>query len=233
MFVLTHPNERVALLILAPDPSVEASVYVSYSDERFSQLVRFKNQHQLTTAGVMVSVLDGPPDKGAARKLNRFAIHNRSALDITYRLFFRSEDMVEMSYMQRVIPPRSTATYADESGWQILPETSAIVLSAPIQKTTAADTTIVAGVAGRKIRVLYYTMSANATCFLRWKSGASTFLTGQMRAYGSPNGAPLSSAYASAPDEGFILETAPGEALVLNSDTATIVGGLVVYHFEP
>jgi lipoprotein signal peptidase len=104
-----------------------------------------------------------------------------------------------------------------------------MALSAPIAAAGLGDNTIVAAVAGKKIRVKAWSVS-NLTATaqaIKWRSGttdltglwglgAAIGLIGQQQAW----------------DTDFLFETAAGQALVLNLAAATAVGGVVQYTLE-
>lgn len=93
---------------------------------------------------------------------------------------------------------------------------------APIAVASSGDNTVVAAVAGKKILVLAYNYMANGNVNAKWKSGASTDLTGL--AYMQANTGKVAPFGAT----GWCI-TAAGQALVLNLSAATAVGGEVVY----
>lgn len=93
---------------------------------------------------------------------------------------------------------------------------------AAINTSSSGDNTVVAAVAGKKIRVLAYLVGVSATQQLTWKSGAGTSLAGQLSfaQYGGVS-APLNQI-------GWF-ETAVGEPLVLNLGQAALTGGHLTY----
>jgi len=93
---------------------------------------------------------------------------------------------------------------------------------AAIDASLAGDTTVVAAVAGRRIRVVKYSFLCAAAVTVRWKSGAGTNLSGLM-AFAANGG--ISEPYCPVG----ILQTALGEALVINLSGAVGVGGLMTY----
>ena len=90
-----------------------------------------------------------------------------------------------------------------------------------IDAATSGDNTIIAAVAGKKIRVLQYTLVCVAATDITWKSGA-TARSGVM-SIASNSG--ISTPYSS---DG-LLETAVGEALNLNLSAANQTSGTIVY----
>jgi type 1 fimbria pilin len=99
---------------------------------------------------------------------------------------------------------------------------------ASIDTTTSGDNTIVTAVPGRKIRLINYTAIATGAVAIRWKSGASTNLSGAMSLAANGGAAPSGSGQSPA---GFIglLETNSGDALVLNLGAAVQVSGHLTY----
>lgn len=98
---------------------------------------------------------------------------------------------------------------------------------ASIDTATSGDNTIVAAASGRKIRVIAYTAIASGDVSIRWKS-ASTSLSGAMAV--AANGGAAPSGAGESPS-GYIglMETAPGEALILNLSAAIQVSGHITY----
>ncbi len=93
---------------------------------------------------------------------------------------------------------------------------------AVINAATAAAQTIVAAVPGRRIVVLGFWLRAANGQTLTWRSG-TTPLTGAMAM------ATSELSLAASDDDHGVLETAPGEALVLLMGAATQVSGSVTY----
>lgn len=93
---------------------------------------------------------------------------------------------------------------------------------APINAASSGDNTIVAAVAGKKIRVLAYTAIANGAVNARWQSGdAGSYLSGAL---------PLAAQAGAAPAfGGGLLETASGELLNLELSAAIQVSGHLTY----
>jgi len=93
---------------------------------------------------------------------------------------------------------------------------------AKIDFASSGDNTIVAAVGGKKIRVLQYLFIVVVAQTITWKSGASTALSGVMSVdalsgVNSPH-CPLG-----------LIETAVGEALVLNAGGSNQTSGHLVY----
>lgn len=98
----------------------------------------------------------------------------------------------------------------------LVPKYAAIAVSA------SGDNTIVAAVSGKRLLVLQYNYMANGTVNTKWKSGASTDLTGLAYLVANTGKvAPFSPV-------GWCV-TAAGAALVLNLSGNIAVGGEVVY----
>jgi hypothetical protein len=100
--------------------------------------------------------------------------------------------------------------------------TSLVPRYVAVAASASGDNTVIAAVAGRRIVVLCGKLMANGTVNSKWKSGASTDITGLE--------------YLIAND-GYVLPfaqcgwfaTATGEALVLNLSGAIAVGGHLTY----
>lgn len=93
---------------------------------------------------------------------------------------------------------------------------------AKISCSTGGDNTIVAAVAGKRIRVVAYLFGVHNTQQVTWKSGAITELSGQMAfaQYGGVS-APLNKVGH--------FQTASGEALVMNLGQGVQVSGHLTY----
>ena len=102
-----------------------------------------------------------------------------------------------------------------KTGYGIVPK------YAKIDVASAGDNTIVAAVAGKKIRVLQYALVVGAATTVIWKSG-STAISGDM-SFDANSG--ISSPFSPVG----LFETAAGEALVLNLSAANPVSGHLVY----
>jgi hypothetical protein len=101
-------------------------------------------------------------------------------------------------------------------------------LVAPIAAAGTGDNTIVAGVAGKKIRVHRYELSASAAVNAKWRS-ATTDITGLL--YLAAAGATVDSSKSGEQND-FLFETATGAALVLNLSGAVPVGGFINHTLE-
>jgi hypothetical protein len=101
------------------------------------------------------------------------------------------------------------------------------ILFASVSASSSGTNAIVAASPGSKIKVLSYSLVANAAVTVKWQS-ASTDLTGAMSF--SANGGiatPIGS-----PASGWLLETAVGQALNLNLGSAVGVNGHISYFLE-
>lgn len=98
---------------------------------------------------------------------------------------------------------------------------------AKIDISASGDTTIVAAVDGVKIRVITYIVASDTNTKFKFKS-ASTDLTGPMSVGAYSN---IFNGNTDLIPGGLIgvLETQPGEALVLSSTVAAAIGGHIVY----
>jgi len=99
--------------------------------------------------------------------------------------------------------------------------------TAIISTTAPGDSTIIAAISEKRIRVLAYTLSISSNSHIRWKSGA-TPISGEMHMSGGSSIAiHLGDQW---PGGGLpVLVTEPGEALVLNVGGAVTVGGHLTY----
>ena len=101
------------------------------------------------------------------------------------------------------------------------------MLTAAVATAAAGPTVIVAGKANRRIRVLGYIVTSHLSNYIVWKSG-TTALSGQMHmAAGSNIALHLGDLWQSGGLP--VLQTAPGEDLVIDLDVAQVVGGHVTY----
>jgi hypothetical protein len=97
-----------------------------------------------------------------------------------------------------------------------------------ITASGTGDNTLVAAVAGKKIRVHAYELSASAAVNAKFRSG-TTDITGLI--YLAAAGASADAAERTADPDG-LFETVAGQALVLNLSGAVPVGGWVDYSQE-
>jgi hypothetical protein len=93
---------------------------------------------------------------------------------------------------------------------------------ASITSAASGDNTVVAAVAGKKIQVERFVISSSGTVNAKWRSG-TTDISGLLYM--------VANSGVTCPGSGseYWLETAAGQALVLNLSAAIAVGGLVVY----
>ena len=97
---------------------------------------------------------------------------------------------------------------------------------AAISTAASGDTTLVAAVPGKKIKVIGYALVSTAANSIKFKSGAGTDLTGAMAL--AANGG-----ISSPSDKNTVeFETAAGQALVINLSAATQVSGHLVYKVD-
>lgn len=101
------------------------------------------------------------------------------------------------------------------------------MLTAAVATAAAGPTVIVAGKANRRIRVLGYIVTSSQNNYVIWKSG-TTALSGQMH---MPAGGNVALHLGDLWQSGGlpVLQTDPGEDLVLYLDQAHVVGGHVTY----
>jgi hypothetical protein len=97
-----------------------------------------------------------------------------------------------------------------------------------ITSAGAGDNTLVAAVAGKKIRVHGYELSASAAVNAKFRSG-TTDITGLIYLAAAGSGA---DAQDRAGDPDGLFETVAGQALVLNLSAAVAVGGWVDYSLD-
>lgn len=93
---------------------------------------------------------------------------------------------------------------------------------AAINVAAAGDNTVVAAVAGKRVRVLKYTIMSAGTVGAKFRSSSATDLTGPMPLLANSG---VGGAFCPVG----LFETAPGEALVLNLSVASAVGGHLTY----
>ena len=98
-----------------------------------------------------------------------------------------------------------------------------------INTASSGDNTVIPAIAGMRIRVVGYTVLAAGAVVVTWKS-ASTALSGPM-AIGTTVGLSLAQNQTSDQSEFGIIQTAPGEALVLGLSAAVQVGGHLNYKY--
>lgn len=96
-----------------------------------------------------------------------------------------------------------------------------------INTTTIGDNAIVPAVAGKRIKVLHYTVGCDQNIDIYWKSN-STRISGPIFLAASTS---LSAGYGASSPAGLVamLETGVGEALNLNLSGAKTVGGHITY----
>lgn len=101
------------------------------------------------------------------------------------------------------------------------------MIYAKVDVSTSGDSTIVAAVPERKIRVITYVLASDTNTKIKFKS-ESTDLTGPMSLGAYSN---IFNGNTDLMPGGLIgvMETQPGEALILNSTVAAAVGGHIVY----
>lgn len=111
-----------------------------------------------------------------------------------------------------------------------------MALTAAIAASASGDNAVVAAPGtGKRIRVLSWILSFSGTVNAKWKSGASTDLTGLF--YGSATAGVAFSAESPPPGPGNSpvpqFRCAENEALNLNLSGAVAVGGYVLYEIVP
>lgn len=93
--------------------------------------------------------------------------------------------------------------------------------------SASGDTTVVAAVSDTRIRVITYVLASDTNTKIKFKSGG-TDLTGPMSLGSYSN---IFNGNTDLTPGGLIgvLETEPGEALIINSSVTSAVGGHIVY----
>lgn len=99
---------------------------------------------------------------------------------------------------------------------------------AAISASASGNNTIIAASTGQKIVVVSYVVIAAGPVSITWKSGASSSLSGAMALAANGGAAPSAGPLAPSGVVG-MMETASGEALVLNLSAAVAVGGHLAY----
>ena len=99
-----------------------------------------------------------------------------------------------------------------------------------IDVATAGSNTIVAGVAGQKVRLLGYMLVAANTNTVQWLSNA-TELTGPMTAIAGVQIAPPQGPF-KVTQQVALMVTAPGDPLVLTLGVASQVSGHIYYEMQ-
>lgn len=95
-------------------------------------------------------------------------------------------------------------------------------LFAVISASSSGDTTVVAAVPGKRIRVIVLGFLCNDPVVVTWKSGASGAISGP-ESYGDNGG--IQTPYIPPG----IMQTAEGDALIINLSSAVDVGGKLTY----
>lgn len=103
------------------------------------------------------------------------------------------------------------------------------MLTAKVAASGVGDTTIVAGLANKKIRVLAYVLTSAAQNMVKWKSDG-TEITGEMH---MPGGGNIVIHMGDLWPSGGLpaLECAIGQPLILYVDKAGVVGGHITYYY--
>lgn len=101
--------------------------------------------------------------------------------------------------------------------------------TAAIAAASSGDNTLVAAVAGKRIRVHGYELSASGAVNAKFKDGAATDLTGLIYLAAAGSGADADERTA---DPDGLFQTTAGNALLLNLSGAVAVGGWVDYSLE-
>ncbi len=94
----------------------------------------------------------------------------------------------------------------------------------PIDTSSSGDNTLIAGVVGKRIVVLGYTLIAGDIVNVQWKSAANK-LSGVLTLIGSTGASPATNPRG-------VLICNPGESLKLNLSLAIYVGGHLTYEIR-
>lgn len=101
---------------------------------------------------------------------------------------------------------------------------------AVISASAAGDTTVIAGVAGKKIRVLDYIVTSNGGVDIQWQSTDGTNLSGVMY-MGLHGWLSAVGGYQTPAGMFGLFEVPADEGLVINLSAAVAVGGHLTYQF--
>ena len=104
-------------------------------------------------------------------------------------------------------------------------------MSAAIAASSSGDNTVVAAVAGKKMAVESYEISASGAVNAKWKDGASTDKTGLLYLAAAGSQVDAEATDVEAGEDALWVGTA-GNALILNLSGAVAVGGLVRYRLD-
>lgn len=100
------------------------------------------------------------------------------------------------------------------------------VLTTALSATSDGANTVVAAVAGKKIRVLGYVLNVNAAGTVQWRTGASADRSGAME---FTDGGGLTAPVCDPTGEVFWFETVAGEALTITCAAGVDALGHVTY----
>jgi hypothetical protein len=101
--------------------------------------------------------------------------------------------------------------------------------NAAVNAASLGDNTLVAAVAGKRIRVHAYELSSAGVVTAKFKDGAATDLTGPLTLAAA--GAAADAAERTNDSDG-LFQTTAGNALVLNLSAAIVVGGFIDYTLD-
>lgn len=100
-------------------------------------------------------------------------------------------------------------------------------LFAPVSCSSSGDNTIVSLIAGRRLRVVSYLLVTAGDVVVTWKSSVAGAISGPMSLGNTSSGQGGGASHPTGPSAA--LQTAVGEALVLNLSDAISVGGHLTY----
>ncbi len=107
------------------------------------------------------------------------------------------------------------------------------MLFAPISAVTNGSNTIVAGVAGKRVRVVNYTLIAAGAVNATWKSAGGTALSGALPLAAQAGVSSASPSVDMGGQQGVLETLAQGDALTLTLDAAVQVSGHLAYVLVP
>jgi hypothetical protein len=103
------------------------------------------------------------------------------------------------------------------------------MLTIKVATSASGDSTVIAGMPNKKIRVLCYAITSSNQNMIKWKSG-STEISGEMH---MPAGGNIVIHMGDLwPSGGLpVLECAIGESLIINLQQAQAIGGHITYYY--
>ena len=180
---------------------------------------------QLRATAVPVSAASLPLPSGASTEAT-LALIKAKTDNLDVALSTRTKPADTQTISGTVTANQGTAGSAD---WRTDLRRGQTLLFAVIDVSASGDNTIVAADATKKIKVLGYSLVADAAVAARWKSGAGTNISGAMSF--AANGG-ISDGNGNSPATQWLFETAVNQALVLNLGGAVGGRGRLTYFLE-